>query len=1047
MRTPWRIGLCIVGVGLVTVLSPASSEEKPAAGAAPAEVRYNRDIRPILSNRCFKCHGPDLKKAGLDLQTRESATKELKSGMKAIVPNNAAASHLIERVLSTDDKQRMPPKGKGEPVSAQQIATLKAWIDQGAKWEEHWAYVKPQRPTLPALKNQGWPKNGIDHFVLARLEAEGLQPSPEADRATLVRRVSLDLTGLAPTIAELDAALGDTSPTWYEKVVDRLLASPHYGERQAHPWLDMARYADTNGYEADNRRTIWPYRDWVINAFNRDLPFDQFTIEQIAGDLLPNATQEQKVATGFHRNTMVNTEGGTDDEEFRVAAVVDRVNTTMAVWMGTTIACCQCHNHKFDPFSQKDFYQLYAFFNSSEDRGRSNAPEIALPTPAQVAQIDRLNADIAKLKVMLDTTTAELAAAQEKWEKGVGPKAVWVPLEATSMTSANGATLTKQKDGSILAGGTNPATDTYTVVTPTDLKGITAFRLEVLPDKNLPKMGPGRTGNFVLSELKVSAAAKAAPNDSQPVALQNADADFAQNGWPVMGAIDGDPKTGWAVDPQVGKAHTAVFETKQDVGGDGGSTLTFVFEQNYGSQHTIGRFRISATTSGRPVRLGGLPDPIAKLLAVPADQRTQAQKDELAKYYRSIAPELKAGRDQLGALQKELAAIKPPTTLVIKELPQPRETFIHIRGNHTSRGDKVAPGAPAKLHPLRAQAKGQNRLDLAHWLVDADNPLVGRVTMNRVWSQYFGRGLVETSEDFGIQGEMPTHPELLDWLACEFMASGGHKSPGADAAWSLKKMHKLIVLSATYRQSSKVTKELYQRDQYNRLFARGPRFRMDAEMVRDNALAISGLLSRKVGGPSVFPYQPGGVWANPYSGDKWETSANGDQYRRGLYTFWRRTAPYAAFMAFDAPSREVCTERRPRTNTPLQALATLNDKAFVDPAAALARRMMTDGEPRGVSPRSDGEPRGVSPRLTNEDRATLGFRLCTARTPTKTELTHLLNLYQESLENYRKDPSAAKTLATAGIGPPPSGLDIAELAAWTVVANVLLNLDETLTKG
>jgi hypothetical protein len=1033
MRIPWRIGLCTVG--LATVLSPVSSEEKPVASAAPAEVRYNRDIRPILSNRCFKCHGPDLKKGGLDLQTRELATKELKSGMKAIVPNNAAASHLIERILSTDDKQRMPPKGKGEPLSPQQIATLKAWIDQGAKWEEHWAYVKPQRPPLPAVKNRAWPKNGIDSFVLARLEAEGLQPSPEADRATLVRRVSLDLTGLAPTLAELDTALADTSPSWYEKVVDRLLASPHYGERQAHPWLDMARYADTNGYENDARRTIWPYRDWVINAFNRDLPFDQFTTEQIAGDLLPNATQEQKVATGFHRNTMVNTEGGTDDEEFRVAAVVDRVNTTMAVWMGTTINCCQCHNHKFDPFSQKDFYQLYAFFNNTQDQGRSNAPEIALPTLAQVAQMDRLNAEIAKLKRTLETSTPELTAAQEKWEKGVGQKAVWTPLEVTTMTSAGGATLTKQKDGSIVASGTNPATDTYTVVASTDLKGITAFRLEVLPDKNLPKMGPGRNGNFVLSEFKVTAATRATPHNGQAVALQNADADFAQNGWPVAAAIDGDAKTGWAVDPQYGKPHTAVFETKQDTGGDGGSTLTFVLEQNYGSQHTIGRFRISATTSGRPVRVGGLPDPIAKLLAVPAEQRTQQQKDELAKYYRSIAPELKASRDQLAALQKELAAIKPPTTLVLQELPKPRETFVHIRGNHTSRGDKVEPGAPAKLHPLKApepQAKGLNRLDLARWLVDVDNPLVGRVTMNRIWSQYFGRGLVETSEDFGIQGELPTHPELLDWLAVELSARAG-------AAWSLKKMHKLIVMSATYRQSSKVTKELYQRDQYNRLFARGPRFRMDAEMVRDNALAISGLLNRKIGGPSVFPYQPGGVWANPYSGDKWEMSANGDQYRRGLYTFWRRTAPYAAFMAFDAPSREVCTERRPRTNTPLQALATLNDKAFVDPAAALARRMMS--EP------ASGE-RGTSvPRSTNEERATLGFRLCTARIPTKTELTHLLNLYQESLEKYRKDPSAAKTLATAGIGPPPSNLDIAELAAWTVVANVLLNLDETLTKG
>ncbi len=769
--------------GLVVVSLAAAGARAAEPPAAKPEISFNRDIRPILSNRCFKCHGPDLKKSGLDLQTRDTALKELKSGMRAVVPGKSDESELLRRVTASEETERMPPKGKGEALTADQVAKLRAWIDQGAKYEEHWAYVRPQRPPLPAVRNRAWVRNDIDSFVLARLEREGLSPSPEADRATLLRRVSLDLTGLPPTVREVDDFLADRSERAYEKAVDRLLASPHYGEHQARPWLDQARYADTNGYEKDERRTVWPYRDWVIGAFNRDLPFDRFTIEQVAGDLLPGATREQQIATGFHRNTMTNTEGGTDDEEFRVAAVVDRVNTTMEVWMGTTLACAQCHNHKYDPFSQKEFYRLFAFLNHTADPGRSVEPQLPVPTPEETARRDRLHAE---------------SAAQ---------------------------------------------------------------------------------------------ALLAKPN------------------------------------PLAGAAH-----------------LT---------------------------RLG-----------------------------------------------KQLAAVKPTTTLVMKELPKPRDTHVLIRGNHKNKGDKVESGVPAKWHPLKPDYP-PNRLGLARWLVDEDNPLVGRVTMNRLWARYFGRGLVETGEDFGAQGELPTHPELLDWLATELPRQ----------KWSLKAMHKLIVTSATYRQSARVTPSLYERDPYNRLFARGPRFRLDAETVRDNALAVSGLLSRKLGGPSVFPFQPDGVWFNPYSNDKWVQSTGGDQYRRGLYTFWRRTAPYAAFMAFDAPSREVACERRPRTNTPLQALATLNDRAFVEPAAALARRMM-------------GEVKG-----TDEERATYGFRLCVARAPAAAEVALLLRLYRENLEKYRKDPAAAAAMAKGGLSDPPKGMDAAELAAWTVVANVLLNLDEMITKG
>jgi hypothetical protein len=849
------------------------------------------------------------------------------------------------------------------------------------------------------------------------LEKEGLTPSPEADRTTLFRRVGLDLTGLPPGVREVDEFLADKSPNAYEKVVDRLLASEHYGEHQARPWLDQARYADTNGYEKDDRRTIWPYRDWVIGAFDRDVPFDQFTIEQIAGDLLPNATLEQRIATGFHRNTMVNTEGGTDDEEFRVAALVDRVNTTMEVWMGTTMACAQCHNHKYDPFRQKEYYQLFAFFNNTADQGRSNGPIMPVYSSQQIARRQKINTEITRLQRQLDTATPRLAAAQAKWEQSAAAQiAVWTTLEPAQFTSARGSTLTRQPDGSILAGGNSPETDTYTIVVNTKRTGITAFRLEVLPDKSLPGSGPGRAGgNFVLNELRVTAGNKTTP--AQAIPLQNASADFSQTGWPVAGAIDGNTKSGWAVAPQFGKAHVAVFETKQNMGFQGGCTLTFTLDQNFGGQHTLGRFRLSATTAPRPVKIATLPDHVAKILAVVPAARTVPQKEELADYFRSIAPELAPVRNQIAALRGQMAAIRAASTMIMQELPTPRETYAHRRGNHKNKGARAFPGVPAKLHPLRKDYP-PNRLGLARWLVDPDNPLVGRVTMNRIWARYFGRGFVETSEDFGIQGEVPTHPELLDWLATELIRR----------KWSLKAMHKLIVTSATYRQSSRVTPDLYKRDQYNRLLARGPRFRLDAEMVRDNVLAISGLLNRKIGGPSVFPYQPDGIWFNPYSADRWVMSTGGDQYRRGLYTFWRRTAPYAAFMAFDAPSREVCAERRPRTNTPLQALATLNDKAFVDPAAALARRMM-------------GE------KSSDKDRAIHGFRLCVARQPSAVELDLLMHLYQENLEQYKKAPAAALALATSGIGAPPKEMNTAELAAWTVIANVLLNLDETITKG
>jgi Protein of unknown function (DUF1553)/Protein of unknown function (DUF1549)/Planctomycete cytochrome C len=767
-------------------------------------VDFDREIRPILAEHCYACHGPDkqTRKADLRLDRKGDAFR-VRAGIAAIVPAKVEESELIRRVASDDPDEVMPPPKFKKRLNSQQIERLRQWVFEGANWEGHWSYSLPARVPLPPLNNQKWPRNPIDHFVLARLESEGLQPSHEAERTTLIRRASLDLIGLPPTPAELDAFENDSRPDAFERLVDRLLASPHHGERLARPWLDQARYADTNGYEKDGGRSIWPYRNWVIRAFNQDMPFDQFTIEQLAGDLLPNPTTDQRIATGFHRNTMINGEGGTDDEEFRVAAVVDRVNTTMQVWMGTTIACAQCHDHKYDPFTQQEYFQLFAFFNNTADGGASAPPVIPLPTAEQIAKQKEIRAELARLQAHLDQATA-------------------------------------------------------------------------------------------------------------------------------------------AHDPELAKP----------------------------------------------------------------------QEDKIADV-----------KNKIEELKKRADAIQPITTMVMEEIAKPRETHVLIRGSHNVKGALVSAGVPKSLHPLTPNQPA-DRLALARWLVDSRNPLVGRVIMNRMWAQIFGRGIVETGEDFGVQGEPPSHPELLAWLATEFY----------EQRLSLKAMQRLIVTSATYRQSSRVTPDRLEKDAYNRLLSRGPRFRMEAEMVRDQALAISGLLKRTIGGPSVFPYQPEGIWFVPYSGAKWVESRAGDQYRRGLYTYWRRSAPYPSFISFDAPSREVCTERRSRTNTPLQALATLNDPAFVEPAAALASRILNE---------SNG---------TVQDRVRYGFQLAAARRPVAAELDHLVELYSENLELYLRDPAAAIAMARRGIIPVAiangdGGREIAELASWTVVTNVLLNLDETLTKN
>ncbi len=777
---------------------------------AQDSVSYNRDVRQILSNNCFKCHGPDARarKGRPQLDTFGTATQAWRSGKAPIVPGDPGASEMIRRVTSDIANYRMPPAEEGDALAPDEIATLRQWIAEGAEYEKHWSYIAPERPQLPEVSEGRWPRNDIDRFVLARLDREGLGPSAEADKYTLVRRVYLDLIGLPPTPDEMKHWTRRWNDRTYERLVDELLASPRYGERWAQMWLDLARYADSRGYEKDDFRTIWPYRDWVIRAFNADMPYDQFTIEQLAGDLLPNPTQDQLVATAFHRNTMNNDEGGTDDEEFRVAAVIDRVNTTYQVWMGTTMMCAQCHTHKYDPIEQTEFYESYAFFNQTQDSDKQDEqPTLAVASREKVARWEELKPQYADLKKEIDRVRKD--------------------LEAEGLSDADRA-------------------------------------------------------------------------------------------------------------------------------------------------------------------------------------RLEAEKTELEARFSPIKKE-KEGLD------KEIPVIPILRELSLEER---RETRVFSRGSFLNPGDEVSPDTPDTFPPFPAEFP-RDRLGFAQWLMAPENPLTARVAVNRYWERFFGTGLVATPEEWGTQGELPSHPELLDWLAVEFRESG----------WSFKKLCKLIVMSATYRQTSAVSPESLERDVNNRLLARGPRFRLEAETVRDAALATAGLLSEKMYGPSVFPPQPEGVWNVVYNGERtYETSAGEDARRRGLYTFIRRTTPYPSMIAFDGTSREVCTIRRVRTNTPLQALVTLNDPVYIEAAQALARVVVAEG--------------GTS----DKRKARLAFESALARPPTSAELDRVVALYAQESAQFASTPEAALKMATDPIGPAPEGAEVAELAAWSTVANMLLNLDEFVTR-
>ncbi|GMU20815.1 MAG: hypothetical protein AMXMBFR13_09110 [Phycisphaerae bacterium] len=1078
------ICLAVILIARAQAGSPAAAPAHPAAVAA-----FRQHVRPVLQAHCFDCHGGSFRKGGLDLSTREGLLIGGDTG-PAVVPGEAAESLLYQ--LITHTKEPVMPR-KADKLPDEAITHIAAWIDAGAVYDspltaqapalqpgqsrepkqpsprEHWAFQPVQRPAVPTVKSESWVRNPIDAFVLARLEKEDFTPSPEADPHALIRRLSLDLLGLPPTPAEVDAFVLDHRPDAYERLVERLLASPHYGERWARHWLDLARYADSDGYEKDTVRPhAWRWRDWLIDAINRDLPFDQFTNEQLAGDLLPGATLEQKVATGFHRNTLTNREGGVDQEEYRVKAVADRVNTTGTVWLGLTVNCAECHSHKYDPISQREYYGLFAFFNTSQ--------EVDIPAPLPGAA-DRYWA----AKKAFDAEAAKLQAALAAYEKDTLPARVaawesqqteitsqWTVLEPVFVSSSAGATLSRQADGSILATGESTETDTYVIAARCEIPEVTGFQLEVLPDPSLPAKGPGRAahGNFVLSEFRVSTSSPDAPGSDMAIPLSRAAADFAQKEWEVAGAIDGKRQTGWAVAPQFGRVHTAVFETRpgsHHVGPE--RTFAFVLEQQYGQQHTIGRFRLSATGARRPVNSSGTPEPIKAILRKAREQRSEPEQRQLLEHYRTLDGEWVRLKKAVDEHAKKAPAVPLAQTLV--ENADPPRSYIHQRGDFLRKGAEVQPHTPAVLPPLQPRGTAPDRLDLARWLTDSANPLTARVAVNRTWQYLFGQGLVSTPNDFGTRGDPPTHPQLLDWLATEYVRLG----------WQRKELIRLIVTSATYRQSSHVRPELRDRDPKNTLLARQNRFRLSAEVIRDASLAVSGLLNPEVGGPSIRPPLPADVAALGYANSvRWQESAGKDKYRRGMYVFFQRTVPYPMLITFDAPDGVVTCTRRERSNTPLQSLTLLNDPVFYECAQAMAEHVaepnlsqpplqkggkatphpflkgekapsppLLKGGSGGVTDASGLPEQGKLPDLT--DRIDLLFHTCLARDPNSRERNRLIQLWHELEALCRSDPAAASRIA--GAPQPqtrPAGDAPTESAPWVLVARTIMNLDEFVTR-
>jgi len=1037
----WCGLVSLLGLGLGVAAPVESGGGLPSA--ATRGVDFAVDIQPLLAGRCYSCHGPEKQKGDLRWDDRASVLKGGENG-PVLVPGNSSASRVIRLIAGLEPDSIMPPRG--ERLDAAQIGLFRAWIDQGAKWPEavagaaaskrdHWGFRAPVRPALPLVKHRDWPHNPIDRFILARLDKERFKPSPEAGRTTLIRRLSLDLTGLPPTIGEVDEFVKDRAPDAYEKLVDRLLSSPHYGERWGRHWLDVARYADTNGYEKDQPRSIWPYRDWVIQALNRDLPYDQFLTEQLAGDLLPNPTLDQCVATGFLRNSMLNQEGGIEPEQFRVEALIDRIDTLGKSCLGLTLNCCQCHNHKYDPFSQKEYYQLFALLNNDDEAF------LEVPSSAQARQRAQILEQIHTLEDQALAKDAGLGARMATWEATLtGSTNAWQVLDPKEWF--NFATkFEKEPDLSLLAGGDLQRGGVTRVWVETTLTNITGFRLEALTNNNLMYGGPGQRGkgSFLIKEFAVEVSSLDGTGPTNRLHFRRASANAEAPGFGITNAIDGNTDHGgWTptlTAEHRNENHQAVFECDQPVGAASGVRLGFTLYQSLNGEtnldcHILGSFRLSATTDAAPLAADPLTPAQRRILATPAAERSPEQRRQLFGIFRHTDPACQELNKQIDHLWADWPY--PPTTLVLRQRPHPRQTHVFKRGDRLRPEEVVMPGVPAVLHAWPADAP-RNRLGLARWLVDPRSPTTARVAVNRIWQAYFGQGLVTTPEDFGTRVETPSHPELLDWLACELMEptsapSRGKSGAGAVAPWSLKHIHRLIVTSATYRQASRVAPEMYARDQFDRWLERAPRLRVEGEVVQDIALSISGLLNSNIGGPSVHPPIPDSVGDTVYGGFSWPESRGDERYRRGLYTFWKRSLPFPALATFDVPSGETACPRRARSNTPLQALTSLNEKTFVQAAQALARRVMKEGG------------------TDNRSRATYAFRLCTARPPTAAELARLLRFWQEEYAYFDNDTESAVKVAATDPAGMPSKLNLHQAAAWTMVSRVLLNLDETITK-
>jgi len=1046
---PFVAILCVLGLEVFPRLARTQN-----ATTAP-KVDYQKDIQPILEKNCYSCHGAATQMSGLRLDSRQAFLAGGALG-KIVTPGKAADSTLYKRVAGIGELARMP--FGGQPLPPAQIELIRTWIDQGAEIPEsaatyaapeaaktHWGFIAPVRPAVPQVSHKAWVRNPIDSFILARLEKEGLSPSPPADRVTLLRRLSLDLIGLPPTAAEVDAFLADKSPSAYEKQVDRLLNSPHYGERWGRIWLDAARYADSNGYEKDQPRRVWFYRDWVITALNRDLPYNQFIIDQIAGDLLPHATQDQIVATGFLRNSMINEEGGIDPEQFRMEAMFDRMDAIGKGMLGITIQCAQCHNHKFDPLKQEEYYRMFAFINSAND---SNIP---VYTPQEQIKRQEIFRKTREIEALLQHQHPTWQADMAKWEEQVKQgQPEWTVIQPTvADMSTGGQKYLLQQDGSFLCQGYAPPQSHVKMSVKTDLENITAIRLELLTDQRLPLGGPGRSlqGTAALTEFKAEAAPAEAPTKVTELKFAKATTDFEQPEMPidpifddksgkkrvtgpVEFAIDGKEETAWGIDAGPGlrnQSRKAVLTLAMPISFPSGTILTISLAQDHGGgeeSDNLGRFRLSITNTP-----GATADPLPKdvrdILAIPAAERTPLQVQTVFGYWRTTVPQWKTENDQIADTWRGYPEGSAQLVLATRDMP--RETHILTRGDFLKPTKLVEPGVPAFLHPLPQDDSWKDgqptRLTFARWLAARNSPTTARSIVNRVWQAYFGIGIVATSENFGTQCEPPSHPELLDWLAVQFM----------DQGWSLKKLHRLIVTSATYRQSSKVTPDLLEKDPYNRLLARGPRFRVDAEVVRDITLSAGGLLNPAIGGPSVFPPAPDFLFLPPvsYTVKPWHQSTGDEVYRRALYTFRYRSVPYPVLETFDAPNGDMSCVRRARSNSPLQALTTLNEPVFVEAARALAAHTLADGG------------------RTDDQRLVYAFRRCVAREPNQAEKVELLGFLQKETRRYRDGELNPWELlgGNDALAPLlPKNVTPAQVAGWTAVSRVLLNLDETITK-